>query len=304
MSKQIKADLLLLLITVIWGSSFTLMKNVLVHIPSFAYLSLRYLVALAILAVIFHRKFRGINARSLIHGFLLGIMMVGGMGFQVTGLYWTTASNSAFITGTSVVFVPVVSTLFLKKRPEWNSVIGVVLAFAGLFFLSGGLDFRFNFGDFLTLLCAFCWTFHIILIDRFTENADPELLSMLQIGFAALMFCIIWGIFEPEPVTINGPVVVTLLITGVFGTALAYAGQTIVQKFTTPTHTALIFSAEPVFGAVFALLIPAPDGSTEKLTMTTVAGCLLILVGMLISELKVFGKGRTKPAEPPAMETE
>jgi len=289
MTRQLKADISLLAITAIWGSSFTLMKNVLDHMPSYAYLSLRFIIATVVLAIIFYRKFRLMNRKVLLYGCIIGLMLFGGMALQVSGLYFTTASNSAFITGLSVIMVPIISALFLRKKPDLNSVIGVILACVGLFFLTGGLDFRFNLGDFLTLLGALCFAMQVIFIDKFTRDQDAALLSFFQVGFAAVLYSAIWLAMDYKPVEINSTVIFTLLVTGVLGTALAFSVQTIVQKYTTPTHTALIITAEPVFGAVFALLIPNSAGMTETLKLGTVAGCLLILLGMLVSELKVIG---------------
>lgn len=286
MTKQIKADLSLLAITAIWGSSFTLMKNILDYMPSFAYLALRFLIASAVMVIIFHRKLRYLNKKVLWYGFLLGLMLFGGMALQVTGLYYTTASNSAFITGLNVVMVPVISALVLRKRPDRSSVFGVILAFLGLFFLTGGLNFNFNLGDFLTLLCAVCFTLQIIFIDKFTNDQDASQLAVLQICFAALFYAIVWLFLDFKPVEFQFPVVATLLITGVLGTALAFTVQTRVQRLTSPTHTALILTAEPVFGAVFALLIPNSQGVTESLQMHTIFGCAFILLGMLICEFK------------------
>lgn len=288
MSKQIKADILLLVIAAVWGSSFTLMKNVLDHIPSFAYLALRFIIAAVILIVIFHKNFKLINKRVLLYGVITGLMLFGGMALQVTGLYFTTASNSAFITGLNVVMVPIIAAAFFRRRPDLSSIIGVILAFAGLFFLSGGLDFRFNIGDLLTLFCAICFALQIIFIDRFTREQDSILLGVLQITFAALMYTGVWVTTDPQPFAVDWTIIVTLLITGVFGTALAYTGQTVVQKYTSPTHTALILTAEPVFGALFALCIPNSAGETEILTFNTIIGCTLILAGMIICELKIF----------------
>lgn len=297
MSKQVRADLFLLAVTAIWGSSFILMKNVLQHIPSFAYLAMRFIVAAVVLVIIFHGKFRHLNRKVLTYGCIIGLMLFGGMALQVSGLYYTTASNSAFITGLNVVMVPVVSAMLLKKRPDVPSVIGVALAFLGLFFLSGGLDFHFNLGDLLTLLCAVCFTFQIIFIDKFTNDQDPALLSFIQIAFAGLLYSGVWLFVDDKPVVFNTTIVVTLLITGVLGTALAFAGQTIVQRFTSPTHTALIFSAEPVFGAVFAALIPNAMGMTEAFKLHTVTGCILILSGMLISEFLPGKRGKSVDAD-------
>lgn len=106
MSKQIKADLFLLLITAIWGASFTLMKNVLEVIPSFAYLSLRFIIATIVLVVIYYKNLRTASKKVIVYGCIIGLMLFGGMALQVSGLYYTTASNSAFITGLNVVMVP------------------------------------------------------------------------------------------------------------------------------------------------------------------------------------------------------
>lgn len=217
--------------------------------------------------------------------------MFGGTALQVCGLYYTTASNSAFITGLNVVMVPIVSAVFLRKRPDISSTAGVIIAFAGLFLLSGGLSFSFNLGDLLTLLCAVCWTFQVIFIDKFTNEEDPVLLAILEISLTAVLSSTVWLTLDFKSFTINSSVVITLLITGVLGTALAFAVQTIIQRFTSPTHTALIFSAEPVFGAAFAMLIPNAQGVTETLKLNAFIGCMLILGGMLISEIKVKRAG-------------
>ncbi|MCX7922638.1 MAG: DMT family transporter [Clostridia bacterium] len=288
MSKQFKADLLLLVIAMVWGSSFTLMKNILDDIPPFAFLSLRFAIAAVVLVIIFYKKLKLITPKALMYGFILGTILFGGMALQVNGLKYTTASNSAFITGLSLVMVPLVSAVFLRKKPGMTSVIGVVLAAVGLFFLTGISlgDFNLNKGDLLTLLCAMCFTFHIIFVDRFTTKEDATVLAILQVVFAALMSTAEWGRSGFAAFEFNMPVVGTLLVTGVLGTALAYTGQVMVQKFTSPTHTALIFTAEPVFGAIFALLIPNSQGFTEHLALNTVIGCIMILLGMLVSEFR------------------
>jgi len=291
MSKQIKADIILLLITIVWGSSFPLMKNVLDHLPAFAYLSVRFFMAALVLAVIFFRHFRNLNGKVLLYGCIIGMTMFAGMALQVNGLYTTTASNSGFITGLNVVMVPVISAWLLKKKPDKSSTIGVATAFIGLFFLTGGVNFRFNLGDFLTFLCSICWAFQIILVDKFTNEQDPALLGIVQISFTSLASTAVWLTVDYKPLAFNSTVIVILLITGLLGTAFAFGGQTIVQKDTSPTHTALIFTAEPVFAGIFSMLIPNSQGKTETLGPVTIIGCVLILAGMLIAELRIGEKG-------------
>jgi len=288
MTKRLKADLMLLAITTVWGASFPLMKIVFDYIPAFAFLSIRFLVAAAVLSAICFKSFAKLDKRTIVDGIILGLFMFGGMGFQAVGLYTTSASNSGFITGLNVVLVPIVSAVLLKKKPDRSSVIGVILAFAGLFFMSGGLNPDFNFGDFLTFLCAICWTFQIIFVDRFTGTEDARLLTIIQLLFTGAASTVLWLTVDiGKPVVINGTVIVIILITSVFGSALAYLVQTIAQKDTTPTHTSLIFTAEPVFAAIFAMIIPNAAGETEMPELMKALGCLLILAGTMISELRL-----------------
>jgi drug/metabolite transporter (DMT)-like permease len=298
MSKKIRADIILLLITIVWGASFPLMKMMLTYVPAYAYLSMRFLLAAAVLALLFHKSFSRFNKRALLYGSIIGAFMFGGMAFQVVGLYTTSASNSGFITGLNVVMVPIFAAVLLKKRPDRASFIGITVAFAGLFFLSGGLNFNFNQGDFLTFLCAICWAFQIIFIDKFTQTEDAALLAIIQLAVIGIASSFLWVAADVgKPVEFNGISVGILLFTAVLGSALAFGGQTIAQKDTTPTHTALILTAEPVFAAMFAMIIPNAQGVTEMPTLSKAIGCLMILSGMVISELKM-GKGKEKDIEP------
>lgn len=293
MTKRLRADLLLLIITVVWGVSFPLMKIMLDFMPSFAYLSLRFLLAALILALIFRSNLRHFSKRTLLLGIIIGVFNFAGMALQVNGLYTTTASNSGFITGLNVVIVPLISAVLLKEKPDKASVIGVFIAFTGLFLLSGGLNMNFNIGDFLTFLCSICWALQIISIDRFTALEDASLLAIMQVGFTGVASTAIWVGTGFRSFEFNSTVITILLVTAIFGTALAFGGQTIAQKNTSPTHTALIFTAEPVFAALFAMIIPNMAGKTESLGSTSIAGGIMILAGMIISEFKL-GRGRNK----------
>lgn len=228
--------------------------------------------------------------KTLKLGILVGLTVFGGMALQVSGLQFTTASNSGFITGLNVVMVPVFSAIYLKKKPTIQAVTGVILAACGLFFLTGGVKFQFNLGDLLTLLCAFCFAFQIIFIDQATSEEDPVNIAVLQIASAAVLFTIVWGFQGFSLPVVNTTLVNTILWTGALGTAFAYGVQTVAQKYTTPTRTALIITCEPVFGAIFAWTIPNSQGITEKPGLYSIVGCLLIFTGMILSELPSFQK--------------
>lgn len=285
MAHHWKADLSILSITIVWGSSFVLMKNLLEYTPVFAYLSLRFLLAAVILCLLFFKRMKHITGRALKLGALVGLTVFLGMALQVTGLKYTTASNSGFITGLNVVLVPVLSALYLKKRPPIQACLGVILAAAGLFFLTGGVHFQFNLGDLLTLLCAVCFAFQIIFIDKAISKEDPLLIAIVQVATAAVLFSVVWGFQGFSLPVVNTTLVTTILWTGALGTAFALGVQTVAQKYTTPTRTALIITCEPVFAAIFAWTIPNSQGITEKPGLYSIVGCILILGGMLLSEL-------------------
>lgn len=287
MSRVIKVDLLLLVFTAIWGLSFPLTKNVLEYTSIFSFLSLRFVSAAIILIIVFYKRLKLINIKDILYGSIIGFTFFGSLAFQVSSLRFTSASNSAFISGLSVVFVPLVSAKFSKKKLDISSIIGVIIASIGLFFISGGLNFRLNLGDLLALMCAICITFQIIFIDIFSSKCDPSLIGVLQVSFCAIFYTCISLLVDTKPILFNTELIISIFATGILGTALAYTGLVFVQKFTSPTHTAIIFSAEPVFAAIFAVLIHNNRGVGETFALNTVIGCIMILIAMLVSELKL-----------------
>jgi len=290
--KRSKADAILLMITVVWGVTFPLMKNVLDYMPTFAYLTLRYSLAFIIISIIFIKSLLKVDIKTVLYGLVLGIFLYSGMALQVAGLNYTTASNSGFITGLSVVMVPVISAVILKKKPGIDSVGGIILAVIGLGMLTGVFSkgINFNKGDLLTLCCAVCWAFYIIFVDRFSLKKDPKALSAIQFFFASVFYAISWALTGGKAIEFSWPAFNIIIFTSVFCTVIAFGAQMMVQRYTSPTHTALIFTAEPVFALLFALVIPNSAGVTETMKLVTAFGCMLILSGMFLSELKPFQK--------------
>ena len=294
MRTSLKADLAILSITVVWGSSFIIMKNLVEQVGVFAYLTLRFVVASILLLVLFRRQMARVRPVDLRNGAVIGLLLFLGMGLQVTGLQFTAASTSAFVTGLNVVMVPVLSAVLLRKQPPLRAILGVVLATVGLFVLTGGFSQQWNRGDTLTLLCACCFALQIIFIDKFNAQTDARLNAVIQMVVAALLFALVWAGVERSTIHFSWPLLLTVLYTGALGTAFAFGVQTVAQQYTSPTRTALIIACEPVFGAIFALLVPGTDGVREMLTLSMVVGSLLILGGMILSELK----GKADPLEP------
>ncbi len=296
MSKKLFSDITLLIIAMIWGASFVIMKNVISMMPAVPYLAIRFAIAFFALLFIYRKRINRIDKRHFLHGSIVGLMLFFGMILQVIGLYYTSATNAAFLTGLNFIIVPFISLYLLKKKAPPLTIVGVVAAFVGLVFLSGGFHIRLNVGDLLNFLCSFFFAFQIIFIDKYTTAGDDApLLALIQIFASAALFFICWAFVPGQQIDFFNPqIVFTLLFTGLLGTALAFTTQTVVQKNTSPTHTAVILAAEPVFAALFALVIPdSITGETEILTVLKAAGCVLVFSGMLLCELsymkKIFG---------------
>jgi drug/metabolite transporter (DMT)-like permease len=281
--RQLLADLALLLVALIWGSTFVLVKEAVSLVKPFSFIALRFALATLLMALLFGRRLRALGQRGLLAGALIGLFLTAGYGFQTAGLQYTSASKAGFITGLSVVIVPFAAWLILSHRPTPSALAGVILATIGLVLLSlqMGESLKIKWGDLLVLGCAFSFALHIVTVGVFAPHMDPLALATVQIGVAALISGALALTVEGGWSGFSGSVWFAALFTGLLATSLAFAVQTAAQAFTTPTHTALIFATEPVFAALFGTLLAG-----ERLTGRALLGCGLILAGMLVAELR------------------
>jgi len=279
--KGIQAEIYLLGIVVIWGSTFAIIKGILDQIMPFTFLAYRFFWAAFILGLIFWKRLKNIDKIILGKGFLIGIFLFLGFTFQTVGLKYTTATKAGFITGLSVVLVPIISHFFIREKISKNSIIGVILAVIGLWFLNYNSSFIFNFGDFLVLLCAVSFAMHIISVGLYARKVDYVLLVMVQLTTAFVLSFLMVLFFERPGIHLYYPSGVwwSIILTGIFATALAFYMQNKFQRYSTATKTAIIFSGEPIFGAIFAYLLLG-----EKVGLIAWIGGLLIIFGMIISQ--------------------
>lgn len=213
-------------------------------------------------------------------GIAIGLALTTGYALQTFGLRFTTPAKAGFITGLSVALVPIGQAIFLHRTPGLNSIVGVGLATVGLALLSLDASLAINLGDVLVLGCAVAFAAHILLVGRFAPGWQPMRLAFVQIATVAVVTATLALIFE-RPIGWPPPNVwFAAAFTGLFATALAFFIQSRAQQATTPTHTALIFSAEPVFAGIFSFLLIG-----EVFLPRQVAGAALIISGMLVAEL-------------------
>jgi len=279
--RQIEADVALILVTLIWGSTFVMVKDVVAGFPVYRFLTIRFALATLALIPLSARRLISATKRQIGAGVLIGLFLFAGYTFQTTGLKYTTASKAGFITGLSVVLVPLLSTLLLRGKPTWQATLGVILSTAGLAVLSLNTDLSVGKGDLLVLGCAISFALHIVAVSAFAPRVDPLILSTVQIATVAVISGIASLLQGEWASTIQMPVWGAAAFTGILATAVAFGVQNTAQRFTSPTHTALIFTAEPIFAALFGYLL-----ASERLTPRIVSGGALIIAGMIAGEMR------------------
>jgi len=279
--KYLLADGSLVGVAAVWGLTFVTVKNAIDLLPPFSFNFYRFSLAAAVMLLFALPKWKSLNRPTVMAGLMLGLFLFAGYSFQTVGLLYTSASHAGFITGLSVVFVPLISTFISRQLPGWSVIIGVVCATLGLAFLSAGDLTRFNLGDTLILLCALSFALHIIFVGRYSPHHSTVWLVALQIATVALLSGISSYLFEPGINQFVPAVWPALVITALFATCVAFFMQNYMQRFTSPSHTAIIFTTEPVFAAFFAVLL-----LKETLHSTAYWGGALILAGMLLAEFR------------------
>ncbi|MGA3236802.1 MAG: DMT family transporter [Bryobacteraceae bacterium] len=286
-SRRNAAELALVFNTLVWGATFLLVKSALGGISPLLFLALRFSLATAALALLFHNALANRSAwKGAGAGVLVGSFLFLGYLFQTLGLSLTSAPKSAFITGLTSVMVPLLGSFVYRIRPRISEWFGILTATAGLGLMTlpgvgpAGTA-AVNRGDVLTFFCAIAFAAHIVTLGHFSRRMGFELLSVTQVGTAALLSLGLCGWTETPHMEWRAAVLSGILVTGLFATALAFTVQAWAQKYTTHTRTALIYMLEPVVAWATSYLLAG-----EGLSRRAAAGAALILGGVLLVELK------------------
>lgn len=282
MTKQLKADLMLLMITVFWGASYILTKMGLLELQPYNLTAWRFITAFIIAAIIFHRRILKTDKKTIKYAFLLAGILFGVFISMTFGLQYTSASNAGFLVSLSVVFIPIISAVFFMQKIEKKVLVGVCLAFIGIALLTLNTQLRISGGDLLCILCGVLFALHVVITGMYTKEVDSINLSVLQLGFVGL-FSIFFS-FATETVRVPNTALswFAILSLSILCTVVGYIVQTTAQQYTSATHTGLILSLEQVFSAMFAYLYLG-----EVLTPRGYAGALLLLISVLIAELDI-----------------
>ncbi len=277
------AYILLILTTFFWGVTFVVVKDAVNQVDVFVFLAQRFIAAALILLLLWPFLKRPINGKTLLKGGVLGVMLFGGFAFQTVALLYTSASNTAFLTGLNVVFVPLLSAVIFKKAIAAKSLAGAVLAFIGLYLLCAtGTSWSFNKGDLFGFACSICIAIHIIYTGKYARECDVYWLTTIQLGVIGLLSLLIAYFTGHDALAWYPEIRDALIICVLFATIFAFLVQTGMQQFISPPSTALIFCLEPVFAAVCAYFL-----IDENIGVNGLIGAGLILLGMILSEIKL-----------------
>jgi len=275
-------EALLALNTLIWGSTFLVVKYLVKISGPFTYIAFSYAVGTLLLAVIFHKRLAHLTHSELRSGLLLGTALFAGYAFQASGLQFTTVSKAGFITGLYVPLVPLFYFVFLRQRPKLIALAGIMLSFVGLFLLSltNQLSFSISAGEVLIFGAAVAFAVHIVLIGKFAPNADMTNLAIIQLGcssllgFVAMFFA---GETHSAPPPQFWPIIISM---GMIDIAFTLLVMNRVQQYVGGIRATLIYALEPLWAALTGLLLAG-----DVLSVPAWIGCGCILAGMIVGRL-------------------
>lgn len=272
----------LILTTLIWGSSFVILKSALDSITPLWVLAIRFSGAAILMLIACLPRLKKLDKRYVTGGCLMGLCLAAAYIVQTYGLVYTTPGKNAFLTTTYCILVPFLYWVISGKRPDKYNIIAAVVCLVGVGFVCLGNDLSINVGDMLTILCGLFYGLHIIVTSRTAENRDPVLITMLQFATAAVVCFIGAVLFEPAPHDIGSGTWLSIAYMTFICTGLCYILQTVGQKYTPPSQTAVILTLESVFGSAISVIL-----GVESLTFNIALGFFLIFIAIITSETKL-----------------
>jgi drug/metabolite transporter (DMT)-like permease len=260
------------MVTAVWGWTFVLVKDALTHYPTLPFLQLRFILAFLVMVALVRRL---PTRREAWVGVVAGAVLAAGYLTQTVGLTITSPGNSGLITGLFVVFTPLIDRIF-GVRLRWWTLAAVGAALAGTVMLVGGPS-GFGLGDALTVVCAFLFALHIVLLSRWSPGLRSAPLAMLQMGASAVIFSAggSWSLRAPST-----NVWLAIIVTGIFASALAFYIQTWAQQHLSASRTALILTTEPAWALVAAVVLAG-----QRFGLLQAAGAAVVLAAIVGHEL-------------------
>ncbi len=285
---------MLLIVTLLWGGTFVIVKESIQDVSTMIFILLRFSLAMLIFIPWKWKVIFPLKKEHVIPGVILGVILFVSFATQTIGLKFTSATKSGFITGSSVVMIPILQTTLERRLPTIGAAIGTLLVFTGILFLSSGggslanfldeLGGNFNVGDLLTVFCAMAYALYIVYLDMISGRMNFWTLVFYQIAVTVVLSLIAALAFsasnlEPLRISFTNDLAFGVFYTAIFATLITTILQTKYQRFVTPTKAGIIYSFEPIFAAIIAYF-----AINEKITNFGLIGSLLVFMGLIISE--------------------
>lgn len=282
----LQAELLLVLVTLLWGGTFLLTKNALDVVPPFAFTAIRFGIALVVMFVLFGKRLRALSLRETGQGTWLGVLYGVGFSLQTIGLQYTTVARSSFITGSLVVMVPIAYWLTERRRISLFQKIGIFIAAIGLWIFTNPSGGEINTGDILTFISAMCWALYVCYLDKAAGVIPADGAFNLTVRLVTLQFAVTfifgmagWAAIETFSFGLNSGAIAALLYSALFASVIATILQTHFQPRTTPVKAALIFALEPIFASAIMVI-----ATGVQLEVKELIGGFFIVAGVLLGE--------------------
>lgn len=270
--------------TIIWGSSFFILKNSVDNFPTFYVLGVRFAIAVAVLGIVFFKKVITLNRTTIKKGVIIGLFLAIAYGLQTIGLKYSTPAKNAFLTSTYCVIVPFLSWILFRKKASVYNIVAGVLCIIGIGFVSLNADFKVGKGELLTLFSGVFFALQLIAISRFGKTEDTIQLLIVELVFSMLIFFGISFITESKqyPIALSFNDMLPIIYLSVFATVFAQMLQMQGQRRTSENEASLILALEAVFGTVFSVIF-----YKELMTARLYIGFIIIFLALVISETRL-----------------
>ena len=285
---QWKADLVLALLTLVTGSTYFISKVILQTVEPFNFLVIRFGLSALILYAIFYKRIHLIKKQVLLPCVRVGLLLATGIVLMTLGLQSTASGQVAFIISMEVVLVPLVLLIFYGIRIDIYVLLGLPIAVVGLAMLTLQSGFDIRQGDLLVIVSAFCFALYTIYNSRYAARYDPLVLAWVQVSIVAIVSVICLMLVGEPDLSLGGEVWSYIAFLVIVATVMRFCLQTVAQKYTTATHTSIIFMLEPVVAGIFGWWF-----LNELLTSQAAWGCALILIATFITKAKYFRRMNT-----------
>ncbi len=271
----------MVIVTIFWGLSYTFMVLGLEVLDAYNVVALRCIIAFAIAGLLFYKKLIDTNLETITYAAIQGILLFTVFALSLFGLEKTSASNAGFILSLTVVLVPIFSSFIERSLPSRAVSFAIVCTLIGIVILTVKESLTLNMGDIYIAIAAICYSIYLILNSKFTKKVESISYGVYQLGFAGIIAAILCLLFEVPSLPNTSLGWMAILGLGVICTAFCFIAQAVVQQYTSPTHTGLIFSLEPIFASIFAIMFLG-----EMITLQLIIGGGLILAGNLVAQME------------------